>query len=297
MKTKTLLLTIMLFATLFSSIKAQQLLISEDFSSAEWDAEFLAQDATYLKPSAGSVFNFLTPITCFGKYVLTNSPVVAFDGLNESTNPTNVCAVFSTKGIVHDDNNGLAIAIRFKNNGTTSMEFPEIASAGEMTIHVKNGNPNVASTIDLEKWDSELETWSIIYSFPLANASVYLSTSLDEVLSYSVNSAVPIKLRLSGSDKNNHLFRVDVEEYNAVGIKNPAIEGDFIISPNPVENYIQIQTSAHDYFVDIYNIEGKKLISGGVNAVRLDISALKSGIYLISLEKSGKKSFHKFIKK
>lgn len=74
---------------------------------------------------------------------------------------------------------------------------------------------------------------------------------------------------------------------------------DISVYPNPAENFITIQTTRSIDSISIYNLLGSKILENmNYNQSKgLDISQLKSGIYLLHLESEGVTGVIKFIKK
>ncbi len=59
------------------------------------------------------------------------------------------------------------------------------------------------------------------------------------------------------------------------------------VYPNPVTSNLWLKHASPDTYYDIYNIEGKVVISGkieGIKSVSVDVSALKQGIYILRTE-------------
>lgn len=213
MKKKSLF-SLLLFATCLFSVSAQTL-ISEDFSSAAWGSELLRLNPTYVKPPNNTTFFELTTTQLyFGNYAM-NGAIVTFNGTT-SPNTTNVCALFSSKGIVHN-NGGKAVAFRFRNTGITSFfEFPQITSAGNITLHVRNGNSTTASTLTLQKYVGG--AWTTITTLAVKRADIYYTTKIDEIITYNININAAVKLRIYGGDKFIHLFRVDIDAHYKAGL-------------------------------------------------------------------------------
>ncbi|EDP72755.1 hypothetical protein FBALC1_16677 [Flavobacteriales bacterium ALC-1] len=74
---------------------------------------------------------------------------------------------------------------------------------------------------------------------------------------------------------------------------------DVSIYPNPVEDELQIKTTADitDKIATVFDISGKRMSSTKLKTNTLDVSRLSSGIYFLRLESEGKIIKRKFIKK
>jgi len=90
-----------------------------------------------------------------------------------------------------------------------------------------------------------------------------------------------------------------IVKYNAIlDVQSFEQNNDLLLSPNPVENYLSIDTQfAGQIDFSIYSILGAQLKSGNFFAgLPIDVEDLESGIYLISLTLDGKKFTNRFIK-
>jgi hypothetical protein len=74
---------------------------------------------------------------------------------------------------------------------------------------------------------------------------------------------------------------------------------DLSVYPNPVEDALQIKTSADliDKIATIFDINGKRLISKKLESNSLNVRYLSEGVYFLRLESKGKIMTRKFIKK
>lgn len=211
MKTKSLILTMTLVACSFFTVSAQELLISENFSSQAWADELLRlnpgidTNGALINPNATNAAAYTTPPPTtaagagtnayinlnaidryFGKYLLLG----AIECL-----PVLPCA--SGDQITHNFNNGgteTAVAFRILNPGGY-IEFPQIPSAGTITLHIRDGNSNSDTSVGLEKYDIATSSWVAITALSLAKYNAY-PTTRDEIVTYNVNSSEPITLRL-----------------------------------------------------------------------------------------------------
>lgn len=280
MKTKTLHLTVALLMGCFIHATAGDLLISEDFSSAEWAAEFLRIDPLYEKPAPKANISVISTAAYFDKYYMEGA-VVTFDGLGviDAANTTNECALFAAKSIVHSDVDNLAVAFRFRNSATSIFECPEIASAGTVTLHVRNGNETAATTLSLEKYVDG--AWTNVYDFPIQGHGAFNATSLDEVVSYNVNSMVPIKLRISRGSKFINLFRIDIEEYGTTALNN--------IELNPFKLMGRKLVTEQPTEISIYNASGALLFQKAVETEIELPATLKKGFYFIKSQLGSQK--------
>ena len=244
--------------------------ISEDFSSAEWAKEILRYNPTYIEPTTQSAFTGLNNVNLyFDKYALEGAIVGAPN--------TPICAV---PGNIHHEGN-IAVAFRFRNTGESYMEFPELASAGTITLHVRNGNSTDTTSLTLQKYVNN--GWTKINTFILRKTNDFSSTSMDEILKYDVNSAVPIRLRLSRGAKFINLYRVDVQAYGETGVKTSLstplkVIGRKIYCDEPTK-------------LSVYNVLGVSMFEKFIeNEIELPVT-IDKGIFLVKTNEGVQKIF------
>lgn len=247
------------------------LLVSEDFSSAAWDAEFLRIDPTYVKPAAGGIKAIITTAAYFDKYTFGGGAIqtIAVDGTN---NFTLECPLYATQSIVHNDGSNQAISFRFRNSGISFMEFPKLPSAGIITLHVKNGNADTGTTLTLQQDVSG--TWTDIHTFDLQPSANYRNSYLDEVVTYSINSSDSIKLRINRGTKFVNMFRVDIASYTTPTGLNHAdypgfkLVGRTLFTDKPAQ-------------VVVYNLQGKSVFTGfAEQSIELP-DFISKGLYIV----------------
>jgi Secretion system C-terminal sorting domain len=73
---------------------------------------------------------------------------------------------------------------------------------------------------------------------------------------------------------------------------------NLIISPNPVEDYIQVSGHKTDYEYRIFGLSGKRMISGTLDfkANTISVSNLEPGLYVLEMKSNNKTLVKKFVK-
>jgi hypothetical protein len=61
----------------------------------------------------------------------------------------------------------------------------------------------------------------------------------------------------------------------------PIIDSSVLVFPNPVNDYLQIQTDGHLTFVQVGSMDGQLVYEGRNTGESIDVSALKSGVYWV----------------
>lgn len=285
MNTKSLLFTIAFLACIFFTTTAQEVLISENFSSQAWADEFAR-----LNPGTSVNANALNPVA----YVTPPSTTAAGAGTNAYVSlnaidryfgkylllgaveclPVLPCA--SGDQITHNfNNNGEATAVAFRIlNPGGYIEFPQIPSAGTMTLHIRDGNPTAATTIGLEKYDVATSAWVPVTTLSLAKYNAY-PTTRDEVVTYNVDSSDPITLRLinnvAATKRFINLYEVEITAkgltgLNTINVVPFKLMGRKLISEKPAN-------------LSLYNTQGALVFEKSfVNEIELPAS-LGTGLF------------------
>ncbi len=234
--------------------------ISEDFSSQAWDAELKRLNPAYTTLTAGNQYTNVNNIDLyFDKY--------AFEGgfVAESNNPD--CADGHSSHSIGD----AAIALRLRNSGTSYLELPEMENAGTITVHVRNGNKTAGTSMPLLKQVNG--NWEKIHDFSLRRNDSYTATSVDEVVSFDINSQEPIKLKLDRGDKFISIFKVEVTPFGETSVRNPE-SVPFLLTGRT----LQVETPT---MIKLYNLMGIKVFEAYVdNQISIPMS-VGNGIFLM----------------
>lgn len=302
MKQKSLLFSLALFACTFSNLSAQEVLISENFSSEAWQTEFarlnpgstdgtveglINKEATnltaYTTPLAGGSYTSLNqgydndslPDFYFGKYRLIGAIEVK---------PVLPCPVDGHTHAYSADGNGERdIAFRLQNSDAGAIYFPEIASAGLITLHIRNGNSTKETTVNVEKFVDE--AWVKVHTFTLQPNGNFDGTYRDEVLTQNLDLEGPVTLRLVNNDaaskKFMNLYEVEIQSRvpSAVGkvVSNPfKIAGRTLMTETPVNIAIYNTIGALVFEQSIENsLEIPATVGNGVFVVKSALGTQK----------------------
>ena len=303
MKTRNLLLAAALFAGTSLSTSAQKLILSEDFSTAEWQAELLKLNPgadefgvpknanapnlnAYAPPSPAdgsnknaSYNNMNVTDLYFGKYKLNGdmetiggigSDVCAADGGNHN--------VLIPAGFY----SGQMLPLGFRMFKTTGfLELPEIASADSIILHIRGGNNTTPTQLTLQKWESD--AWTTITSLPVQNRAAFYANSVDEIIKYKIGSSTPIKLRIAHLDTQPYfqIYQVDIQEFAPSAVINPEAVGFKQMGRKLI---VDVPTK-----ISIYNTIGSLMFEKQVvNELEIPAS-LGNGVFMVKTSKGSQK--------
>lgn len=291
MKTKSLLFLFVFLGTALFTVSAQTVLLSENLSSPEWEAELLrlnpgATDGEPINPNAPNPNPYATPdpatTGATSRYLNLNSTDLYFNkyrlvGAIEVL-PVLPCPLGEEWA---HDLNGAAVAFRLQNSVDGLFEFPELPSAGTITVHIRNGNGTNPHAVSLEKFEGDI--WLPVHVFDLQPHTA-LETR-DEVLTYNVDSTDPIKLRLVNNAATPtrfiNLYGFEITAHGTtnvpdVDVKPFRVAGRRLIAHEPSR-------------VSVYNILGVLVFENYiVNEIELPTS-IGNGVFVVKHEKGAQK--------
>lgn len=90
----------------------------------------------------------------------------------------------------------------------------------------------------------------------------------------------------------------NITEGSALKVEDETLV-DVSIFPNPVEDKLQIKTSADviNKVATVFDINGRRVLSMKLKSNQMEVSSLESGVYFLRIESEGKSMERKFIKK
>ena len=184
----------------------------------------------------------------------------------------------------------------YKLGYTDAGDFAEylvlITESGEYNI-----NYRIASAYDPGSLTLELIDGSNIQYLPQTSLPVTGDWESWETVSTSANlnaGSYKLKMRIIQSG-----FDINWIEFDYVGGSmglQDEIYLDFILYPNPSQDYINLETDLNDFVTEIYDMLGKKVYVSQ-NQKRINIMQLDSGMYFLNLSSKFNSTSKLFIKK
>ncbi|MEO8734330.1 MAG: ASPIC/UnbV domain-containing protein, partial [Flavobacteriales bacterium] len=85
---------------------------------------------------------------------------------------------------------------------------------------------------------------------------------------------------------------------NTSGVATTEANADGAIYPNPVTDVLTVAglEGAHNNEVAVIDVTGKRVLEGQLKSSRLDVSTLRSGVYMLSIRVGERSVQHRFVK-
>jgi hypothetical protein len=206
---------------------------------------------------------------------------------------------------------GLQIKQPFQHNGLENQLIFEFSSFGYQDILFG------FAAKDENAADAILVDYSISENTPVWTTTGLTSTSLDLSDEYqlyeidfssieAVNNNPNLKIRLRFDGENMTQDNGDRVTFNNFSIKgipetfaitDPITALQFNIYPNPVSEELYIVHGYNKVNYNLFSVDGKLIQNGLLNGLKINMSNLQSGLYILQLEVDGKKEIKKIVKK
>lgn len=197
---KRLLSGLLLAGLSFLTVSAQDYWLNEDFSSQEW------QDAVreWIDESGGTLtFPEATPSNVD---IVDGTVINGFTFNGAYIRPG--AAELSESCPMGDTHQ---YGFRLRKSDESYIQLPQVANAKKISIHIRNGNGNNASSILIEEYDETSSAWNLLETMPVQPANAY--TEQDEIIEVDLNKETPVTLRISrGGNFFVAIYKVAVEK-------------------------------------------------------------------------------------
>ncbi len=220
-------------------------------------------------------------------------------------------AVFEN-GFFKNDTSELAfLELAFVEVSTDGIEYVRFPAISELQTETQIGSYENINARYIHNFAGK---YTMFYGTPfnlddIANLTIGTSVNINEINYVKIIDVVgTIDEEFSTFDSNGKkvndpyptAFISGGFDLDAVGVINNEINttpsNDISISPNPVNNFISVQTNINNIEkIEIFSVNGKLLILTN-NKNNIDIQSLQRGIYILRLEGEGKSFVTKFIK-
>ena len=232
-----------------------------------------------------------TGILTFGPYESSSNPVVTVVGEDPNCDMT-----FVLNSICNDECIGatpLNVGDTVSGDTTNATDSGNNSSNDLWYSFTGNG---VEEDITVSLCGSSYDTLLRIFD-SCTGEQIYFnddSCGLQSEITFTSDGTTTYFIMVEGFSSNNGAFTMNIS--GTLGIDDNEIE-NMIIYPNPAnDGFVNIVSSEMgDKFVELFDINGRKVLSTSISGERLDISSLEAGFYMIRVTIDGKSSTSKLI--
>ncbi len=205
---------------------------------------------------------------------------------------------------------GLQIKQPFQQNGLENQLIFEFSTSGykDIVFGFAAKDENAADVILIDYSVSESIIWTteglITTSFDLSDEYQLYEVDFSSLEAVNSNPNFKIRLRFDGENMTqDNGDRVTFNNFSVKGMTETFDTSDyeyalqFNIYPNPVSNDLYIVHRYDQVDYKLFSIDGKLVQSGSVYGLKINVSDLQNGLYILQLEADGKKEIKKIVKK
>jgi len=163
-------------------------------------------------------------------------------------------------------------------------------SCNEVSVTWSTNSESNNDNFTLERSNDGL-TWFAIQMIDGAGNSKVLSTY--SVTDKLTNASSTFFYRLIQTDFDGNSIISEV-----ISVENDCSDNEISIYPNPARSYVQINSKQRVSKISVYSLTGKLIVEQDSDHIdRLDIGSLRSGVYLVAVEKAnGDKQVKRLVK-
>ena len=275
------------------------------------DTPLTSLNSTYQVPAQG-VLNYQS---CLTGYPFTNTSVnwrkASMERKNSPTDINYIPEVNNNITYSASEMRGIQIKQPFQSNGQENKIILSNSTAGYQDIKLSFAALNElaadALVIDYSV-AAGAETWIttglLVTSYPLTASFQMFTVDFSSILTVDNNSNFKIRIRFTGSNMSADLGNRVL--FNNISVKGKQINLsvseqenplEFIIYPNPTSDVLNFVHNYQDVNYTMYTIDGKLIKTGKLENTQINVSDIKTGIYLLQLTTEGKSITKKFLKK
>lgn len=279
---RTLLISI-LGVCLGAFVNAQEYWIEEDFSTDAWQSEVRAfvDDWNADNPDAA------TP-KVFPEEGATAANVGFADGGSEINGYLlDGAYVYDNLGrkCVEDENVSHTYSFRLRSSGVSVLRFPVVENAGNLYVHLRNGNAANATTITLQKYDNDSYAWSDVETKDVQATDNYPgggATQQDEIVVFNLDETSPVELQLSRGNNNRFImiYKIALEKNGENSVKSTFSDNvNFYVSNKTA----YVAGNVKNAKISVYDLSGKSILESMLEGNSISLASLQAGTYIIKL--------------
>jgi hypothetical protein len=232
-----------------------------------------------------------TGILTFGPYESSLNPVVTVVGEDSNCNLT-----FTLSSICNDECTGSTpVSVGDTITGDTT-DATDSGNNPSNDLWYSFTGDGVQEDITVSLCGSSYDTYLRIFD-SCTGEQIYFnddSCGLQSEITLTSDGTTTYYIMVEGWSANSGVFTMNIN--GTLGVDDNEIE-NLRIYPNPTnDGFVNILSSEMgDKFVELFDINGRKVLSTLINDDRLDVSSLESGFYMTQITVNGKTAVIKLI--
>jgi hypothetical protein len=270
-----LLITVLCVFFGTGAVKAQAYWANDDFSSQVWQEVVENWISVWNESNPGIVFPS-TPDAMVGFPTGSIIGQYEFEGAYIRSTAAMEALPCAEGGGTHK------YAFRLRSSAISHLTLPEVENAGKLILHVRNANSTATTTITLQKEDGA-DNWVNVNTKTLKKNNDY-SKVIDEIITWEINSASPIRLRINRGDKFIYIFKLLLEK-NGVPSSVKSLYAD------GVDVYVSGKTAfisgeVSNAVLSLYDFSGREILNAGISGNRVSLDGVQEGVYILKMASS-----------
>jgi hypothetical protein len=154
------------------------------------------------------------------------------------------------------------------------------------------GNPELFGTPQVFNIETLLATKISSSGYSIGLATAYAPAEDEIILKVPINDS-PVQPVILSMKVNNKAKQIDLGM--VVGVSEP-LHKSIEMYPNPANTILYFKNLANEASISIYDLQGRKVITGIITNNKFDIGNLDHGLYTIRIEESKNTQIGKLIK-
>ena len=230
-------------------------------------------------------------ILTFGPYESSSNPVVTVVGEDPNCDLT-----FTLSSVCNDEcSDAIPLSLGDTITGDTTNATDSGNNLSNDLWYSFTGD-GVEEDITVSLCGSNYDTYLRIFDSCTGQEIYYNDDycSLQSEITFTSDGTTTYYIMVEGFSSNNGVFTLNIS--STLGVDDNEIS-DLRIYPNPVDtDYITIVSSIiGDKFIEMFDINGRRVLSTLISGNKLDISSLENGFYMTRVTIDGKSSTSKLI--
>lgn len=196
--------------------------------------------------------------------------------------PDTITTIFYSSDVSTLPTNGVFSDLFLDSMTLTKQPMPPVA---DFTADVTTGTTStVVSFTDNSTNTPTAWTWTFTPN-TVAYQGSSTASSANPVVKFTANGNYTVKLEVSNADGSDSKTRTSyIQIQNGTGLEEILGGTELFFSPNPASDHIRLNPACAGAALAVHDVYGKTVLRvEKINNLRLDVSALSSGLYFLTL--------------